>query len=481
MIWSGKWPLSVLHCMGKVSHVATKYKPNTHTARTTSYSNALQPVSTAENLLSPRVLEMFNTLKRFDAQAASNYINPYAVDVIWAKREDLAYGISRMEDLLHHLVTEGVITAAKRSIILTIRTNREKNCKILDILEGRGERACRKFFHPCLMLAEPDLYQQVKTYVGDVNRHIRDTRRQLIGYLLERDEGIEKITDRTVAQETYTVIATKETKKSSPEKEDRSTVLHLKSEEHKPAKNRVDKLIHMVATEEDVVLLEGLLENTDINTVNSSKETLLHVAAEYGHPSIIELLIHKGARLDPQDDRGLTALHRAASRGHTDIVRALAQAGAPIYTLDLQGKTPVHLAAENEHMNSVKILMKEETRQSESDAQDTFLHSAAMQDNWRLAEMLLQSGAPVDARKRYKHTALFYAVSRNNEKTTTVLLKGGAKIDKDIINEAVKLNEKSILYLLLSESLHQRLSLLWCYLLMLYKLDFVFEMLIAHK
>lgn len=393
---------------------------------------------------------MFNILQGFDAQAASTYINPYAVDVIRTKRKDLVYGISHTEDLLDHLVTEGVMTAAKKSIVLTIRTRKDQNSRVLDILEARGERACRKFFHPCLMLAEPDLYQRIKTYVGGVNEHIRDTRRQLIGYLLERDQELEvgEITD-IVTQKT--LLATKETKKSSPEKKDRSTVPLLKSEEHKPAPSKPENLIHMIAADGELALLEELLENTDINTINSSNETLLHVAAEHGHLSIIELLIRKGARLDMQDNKGHTPLHRAASRGHTEIVRALTQAGAPIYALDLQGKAPIHLAVVNEQLNSVKVLVKEEARQSESLTQDMFLHTAAMEDNWRLAELLLQSGATVDAINNHKKTALFHAVSRNNEKTVTVLLNAGAKVDFDVINEAIKLNEESILRLLLGE------------------------------
>lgn len=168
-------------------------------------------------------------------------------------------------------------------------------------------------------------------------------------------------------------------------------------------------------------------------------------------------MIRKGATLDLQDSKGHTALHRAASRGHTNIVSALIQAGAPIYTLDLQSKTPVHLAAENKHLSSVKVLVEEEKKLSESHRRDMFLHSAAMEDNWRLAEMLLQSGAAVDARNNHEKTPLFSAFSRNNEKTVAVLLKAGAKVDHDVINEAIMLNEESILQLLLGESFHLRL------------------------
>ncbi|XP_026161374.1 CARD- and ANK-domain containing inflammasome adapter protein [Mastacembelus armatus] len=398
---------------------------------------------------------MFNTFKDFDAQSSSNYVNPYAVDVIRAKRRDLVYGISHTEYLLDLLVTEGAMPSTKRSIILTIRTQIDQNSRVLDILEAKGERACRKFFHPCLMLAEPDLYQRIKTYVGSVNEHIRDTRRQLIGYLLEREkEGMDKISHPTVTQtpksnqNLYSSLPIEETKVFSHQKEERSTV-PLEKVEDKPAQSKPENLIHMAATDGEPALLEELLEDTDINT-GFSNETLLHVAAEHGHLSITQLLIRKGARLDVQDSKGYTALHRAASKGHTEIVRALINAGASIYTLDLQGKTPIHLAAENKHLDCVKVMVKEEAKQSKSHAQDMFLHMAAMEDNWRLAELLLQSGAAVDGRNKHDQTALFYAVTRNNEKTLNVLLNAGASVTKDVLNETIKLSQESILHLLLA-------------------------------
>ncbi|KAM7388513.1 hypothetical protein PAMP_024683 [Pampus punctatissimus] len=395
---------------------------------------------------------MMNILKDFDAEAASNYINPYAVDVIRTKRRDLVYGISHIEDLLELLVTEGIMTAAKRSIVLTIRTRKDQNSCVLDILEARGERACRKFFYPCLMVAEPDLYQRIKTYVWRVNEHIRDTSRHLIGYLLEREqEGMNDVTDQIVTHKT-TPGLTSETKRSSIQKEDRSSVPFVKSEDHEPAQNKSESFIHTIVSDGEVALVDDLLNNTNINAINSSNETLLHVAAEYGHLSIIELLLRRGARLDLQDNNGHTALHRAASRGHNEIVSALIKAGTPIYSLDLQSKTPIHLALENGHLNSVNVLANEEAEQSLSHTQDTFLHMAAMEDNWKLAEMLLQSGAAVDARNNHKKTALFYAVARSNEKTVTVLLNAGAKVDYDVINEAIKLNQESILRLLLDNT-----------------------------
>ncbi|AWP11304.1 putative ankyrin-1-like [Scophthalmus maximus] len=394
---------------------------------------------------------MFNILKGFDPQALSNYINPYAVDVIRAKREDLIYGISHTEDLLDLLVTAGVMTAAKRSIVLTIRTQKDQNSRVLDILEARGERACRKFFHPCLMQAEPDLYGRIRAYVGSVNEHIRDTRRQLIGYLLEKEkDGMEAIVTQTL-KKTCSSYAFEETKRFSPENKESSPVPLEKSGD-KATQRKAENLIHMIATDGELLLLKEQLEDTNINTVNSSNETLLHVAAKSGHLSITEHLVRKGTRMDLQEDNAHTALHSAASRDHTETVRALIKVGAPIYSLDIHNKTPIHSAAENEHRDVVKALVKEEAKQSEGHAQHTYLHRAAMEDNWRLAELLLQSGAAANARNHQNKTALFYAVTRSNEETVTALLNAGAEVDCDVVNEAIKLNQESILNLLLANA-----------------------------
>lgn len=176
-------------------------------------------------------------LKCFDAQAASNYINPYSVDVIRAERRDLIYGVSHTENLLDHLVAEGAMTAAKRYIVLT---RIDQNCRVLDKVEARGERACRKFFHPCLMLAKPDLYQQIKAYMLVVWTNILETQGDNWLDIPWRGtrRGIDKITARIVTREIHTLFSTEETKKSSSVKEDRSTVPFLKSGE--PAQSKAD-------------------------------------------------------------------------------------------------------------------------------------------------------------------------------------------------------------------------------------------------
>uniref|UniRef100_A0A8C5D4G6 CARD- and ANK-containing Inflammasome Adaptor Protein n=1 Tax=Gouania willdenowi TaxID=441366 RepID=A0A8C5D4G6_GOUWI len=186
----------------------------------------------------------------------------------------------------------------------------------------------------------------------------------------------------------------------------RRNILELKKVEDKLTKGMSD-LIQLIATNGDMALLEKFLNDTDINTVNSSKNTLLHVAAEHGNVSAAELLICKGAKVDLQNNTGCTALHRAASRGHTDIVKALIQAGAPIHVVDDQGRTPVHLAAEQLQLESVS----------------TALHLAAMDGDKHVVASLLSHKAKVLVRDMDGSTPLHYAAAGGHASIVSILLR----------------------------------------------------------
>ncbi len=51
--------------------------------------------------------------------------------------------------------------------------------------------------------------------------------------------------------------------------------------------------------------------------------TALMIAAHFGHPTIVDLLINAKAPLDAQTLRGSTALFLASEKGHTECVRVL--------------------------------------------------------------------------------------------------------------------------------------------------------------
>ncbi|XP_026800459.2 CARD- and ANK-domain containing inflammasome adapter protein [Pangasianodon hypophthalmus] len=372
---------------------------------------------------------------------STKFTNPYAIEVIRTRRKELVGGISNTEDLLDLLVSNGVLLPENRVLVSSITAQEEKNSRMLSILVSRGERACRIFFYPCLKTAQPDLYQNMKTYVGQLNENIKDTRRQLIGYLLEKDRKgpIKKIQDTSRNPLNEGV----EHKSKKTELHPSSDELKKSSAEPKESSNAIPKAV----STGDVPLLQELIRGININDRNVSSGTLLHLAAEHGQVPVINFLLCQGAKLDLRDGLGRTALHKASEMGHTAAVVALVRAGADIYATDQASKTPQHLAAQNGHENAVRMLVVEERRSFKN--QTTFLHMAAVDDDSVLAEILLRNGASVDTRDGQRKTALFHAISRGNEKTAAVLLQAGAQVDSGIIEAAFELNRKPVLSLLL--------------------------------
>ncbi|XP_018589789.2 CARD- and ANK-domain containing inflammasome adapter protein [Scleropages formosus] len=356
--------------------------------------------------------------------------NPYATEVLHLKKKDLIEGISKTEYLLNLLIDKGVFPPEKKALMSYDRTREEKNSEFLDVLLSQGERACRLFFYPCLKLVEPDLYQSIRTYVGEINKNVRDARRQLIGYLLERDKEEPRVhnSDFTPPNNVYSAAPLKK-------------VISQKMQHNH------NGIFDLVATGK-LSLLEELWKGKDVNAINSSQETLLHIAAQHDQVAVMKFLISKGAKLDIRDSQGRTALHRAAEMGNTSATKVLLQNGADIYALDKYSDMPLDLAVQNIHQSTVKHIVEEEIRHHKN--RRTFLHVAAIKNNYNLVMVLLKSGSPVDAKDNQRKTSLFHAVNLRNENTARVLLEAGAKVDSDIMEAALNLNDKSMFSLILN-------------------------------
>uniref|UniRef100_A0A493TTK3 Uncharacterized protein n=1 Tax=Anas platyrhynchos platyrhynchos TaxID=8840 RepID=A0A493TTK3_ANAPP len=218
----------------------------------------------------------------------------------------------------------------------------------------------------------------------------------------------------------------------------------------KPRKGRSDRGIFGAVAKGCLSEIEKTLKDNDINALNSSRETLLHVAAANGHLAVMEYLISRGAKPDVKDKKGRTPLHRAAEKGHGDAVKVLLRCGASMYSLDTEGKMPLHVAAQNSHGHVLTVLLREEARSYRN--QHNFLHRAALKDESSLVERLLKSGASVDGKDERGQTALSYALSQGFENTAKVLLEAGARVDSSMAERAFNSNNPSIFKVLLEYS-----------------------------
>ncbi|XP_061486475.1 CARD- and ANK-domain containing inflammasome adapter protein-like [Rhineura floridana] len=380
--------------------------------------------------------------------SAGMFTNPYATEVLRTKKKELVEGIKNPDQLLNWLIENGIFTPEKKMVLSYYRTRTAKNSRVLDILVAQGERACRLFFYPCLKQIEPQLYNNMRSYVSDVNGRIGDARRQLIGYLLEKDKGwVQKSKDpRQEKKESPRQVLAKPEKLTQGKHTEKQGSVAMKSKDN----NFISLSVFDSVAKGNLSDLEKILQKSDINAVNSANETLLHIAAAHGHSEIIDYLISKGARAEVKDKNGKTPLHRAAERGHDKAVKILLRSGANMYSLDQDSNSPLHLASQNHHIHVLKSILKEEARRHKG--QHNFLHMAALRDDSELVQVLLQNGAFRDAKDERGQTALSYAVSQGFEKTVKVLLDARANVDSGIIDVAFNSNNQSLFRLLLEYS-----------------------------
>ncbi|MCW3060909.1 MAG: uncharacterized protein JWQ02_2730 [Capsulimonas sp.] len=227
-----------------------------------------------------------------------------------------------------------------------------------------------------------------------------------------------------------------------------------------------------------------------------TERTALMQAASAGNWEIVGLLLRYHARLDLRDRDGRTALHLAAAYGHAQVIEALLAAGAPVglseaallgdtdklkkmldgepppssaaithaffasvqfgspetVTLLLEhgadvnalaargSLTPLILAVRRPAPELVRILLAHDADKETLDgAGQTALHSAVSPRNPRgleIAGILLDAGANVDCRVRYRHvpqetgrpgtTPLMRAASTGNIEIIQLLVRHGA-------------------------------------------------------
>ncbi|EGZ29190.1 hypothetical protein PHYSODRAFT_386226, partial [Phytophthora sojae] len=69
--------------------------------------------------------------------------------------------------------------------------------------------------------------------------------------------------------------------------------------------------------------------------------TMLHDAAEFGHSSVMELLLKARVIVDVKDSRGDTPLHHAARHGRLKEVSMLLKEHATPWILNVERKSPL--------------------------------------------------------------------------------------------------------------------------------------------
>ncbi|MEG4228888.1 ankyrin repeat domain-containing protein [Microcoleus sp. N9_B2] len=216
--------------------------------------------------------------------------------------------------------------------------------------------------------------------------------------------------------------------------------------------------LHYAATKEVAALLM-----LDINAIDQSGDTPLHLAVDRGSQDIAELLIANGARVNVRNAKGQTPLYRAIAIGHNEIAALLINNGTDVNNIDGSGTTPLHKAA---HYGTVKILKLLIAKGAEINIQDnqrktpldiavdlklqdtvarlisknpdvnsedkegrTLLHIAVDFKLEDVAKKLIAKGAFVNAKNNLLQTPLHLAVAQGSQDIAEQLIANGARVN----------------------------------------------------
>ncbi|XP_070081424.1 ankyrin repeat domain-containing protein 6 isoform X17 [Equus przewalskii] len=169
--------------------------------------------------------------------------------------------------------------------------------------------------------------------------------------------------------------------------------------------------------------------------VTKHGRTPLHLAANKGHLSVVQILLKAGCDLDVQDDGDQTALHRATVVGNTEVIAALIQEGCALDRQDKDGNTALHEASWHGFSQSAKLLVKAGANVlAKNKAGNTALHLACQNSHSQSTRILLLGGSRADLKNNAGDTALHVAAALNHKKVVKILLEAGA--DGTIVNNA---------------------------------------------
>lgn len=141
-----------------------------------------------------------------------------------------------------------------------------------------------------------------------------------------------------------------------------------------------------------------LNQSSDVNAINTSKQTALHIASKRGRLDVVEVLLAAGAEKTVRDNNGRTPLLLAALHGHRSIVSYLMTLNAEPNKKDYAGNNALMLAS-------------------------------LLRGNASVVKTLLNAGLDVTQENKRSQNAYDLALSKNNKTIMKILRNAFALLD----------------------------------------------------
>lgn len=137
---------------------------------------------------------------------------------------------------------------------------------------------------------------------------------------------------------------------------------------------------------------------TNVDTQNGDGQTALHIAAAEGDEGLVKYFYSVRASAAIADNQDRTPMHLAAEYGHANVIELLADKfRASIYERTKDGSTLMHIASLNGHAECATMLFRKGVylhMPNKNGARS--IHTAARYGHVGIINTLLQKGEKVD-------------------------------------------------------------------------------------
>jgi ankyrin repeat protein len=161
-----------------------------------------------------------------------------------------------------------------------------------------------------------------------------------------------------------------------------------------------------------------------LTSKNKEGKTCFHIACVKGYFNIVEHFLKDlklGALLESTDNNMNTALHLTAQNGHLSIVNLLLDYGADIYAKNDNNNTALELSCRKGYFEISKMLINRYSQMSSTQSDksgENPLHVACYEGAHEVVKLLLLKGAPIDRLNDENKNCLDIAISRGHREVS---------------------------------------------------------------
>lgn len=186
------------------------------------------------------------------------------------------------------------------------------------------------------------------------------------------------------------------------------------------------------AKDQDLQQVRALLSgHPDVNVRSEDGSTALLWAAHWNDLQTAELLVRAGADANVANDFRMTPLSQACTNGSGEFVDLLLKAGANPNTPIGTGETPLMTCARTGSADTVRMLLVHgaNVNAKEPNQNQTALMWAAAQRHPKVAQVLIEANADLQAHTKSGFTALHFAARAGDMEAIRTLLGAGVDVN----------------------------------------------------